>query len=472
MKIEIGELIEAASKYVGIPLYNNKEIDIQDLGCYIDTPSGKTKINYVIKKTGLTGLMISLKSGKTVKCAHGHILRMTQSDVFAKNLKIGDQIDTIDGPDVIVDIEPIEDTTFYDIGIDQPHIYYDHNGVEHHNTLICGALQRQVEQYGRSLIIVPNRDLVDQTYKDYIMLGLDVGKIYHGHKDLDKTHTITTWQQLNSINKKKADLSSDELDILLDGVILVIQDELHLATSNVLFDINSKLMKNVPLSYGMTGTIPKDDHLVYSIRANFGDVVYRVPASELQEKGILATCEVQIHQIHTDKSTFADYHSEKKYVNTNEDILSIIAQDAIEVQKQGDKNNTMILVENIETGQMLSEMIPNQVFLSGSVKSEHRQEGYDEFKDKDGLTFICTFGIASTGISINRIFNLFLVQPGKSFTKVIQSIGRGLRVAKDKDFVSIRDYSTTTKYQKRHLTERKKYYKDAEYPFKVIKRNI
>lgn len=470
MKIEIGELIEAASQYVGIPLQNNEEIDIRELGCYVKTPQGKATINYVIKKTGLSGIKIDLLSGNSVKCAYDHILRMNQEDIFAKNLKVGDQLDTINGPDVIVNINPIDDTVFYDIGIDYPHIYYDHNGIEHHNTLICGALQRQVEQYGRSLIIVPNRDLVDQTYKDYLMLGLDVGKIYHGHKDLDKTHTITTWQQLNSINKKKADLTQDDLDLLLDGTMMVIQDELHLATSKVLFDINSKLMKNVPLQYGMTGTIPKDDHLVYSIRANFGDVVYRVPASELQEKGILASCEVQIHQINTELTTFKDYHTEKKYVNTNEDVLSIIAQDALEVRKKGDKSNTLILVENIETGQMLSEMIPDSVFLHGSVKSEQRQEGYDEFKDKDGLTFICTFGIASTGISINRIFNLFLVQPGKSFTKVIQSIGRGLRVAKDKDFVSIRDYSTTTKYQKRHLTERKKYYKDAEYPFKVIKR--
>lgn len=470
MKIEIGQLVEAASQYVGIPLYNNEEIDIRELGCYIDTPQGKSKINYVIKKTGLSGIKITLSSGKSVKCAYDHILRINQTDIYAKNLNVGDQIDTINGPEQIVNIADISDSEFYDIGIDYPHIYYDHNGIEHHNTLICGALSKSVEKYGRSLIIVPNRDLVDQTYKDYVMLDLDVGKIYHGHKDLDKTHTITTWQQLNSINKKKADLQQDELDTLVDNTVLVIQDELHLATSKVLFDINSKLMKNVPLSYGMTGTIPKDDHLVYSIRANFGDVVYRVPASELQEKGILASCEVQIHQIFTDKSTFADYHAEKKYVNTNEDILSIIAQDAIEVQKQGDKNNTLILVENIETGQMLSDMIPNSVFFNGSVKSEHRQEGYDEFKDKDGLTVICTFGIASTGISINRIFNLFLVQPGKSFTKVIQQIGRGLRVAKDKDFVQIRDYSTTTKYSKRHLTERKKYYKDAEYPFKIIKR--
>ena len=32
-----------------------------------------------------------------------------------------------------------------------------------------------------------------------------------------------------------------------------------------------------------------------------------------------------------------------------------------------------------------------------------------------------------------RIFNLVLIEPGKSFVRVIQSIGRGIRKAEDKE---------------------------------------
>jgi len=53
--------------------------------------------------------------------------------------------------------------------------------------------------------------------------------------------------------------------------------------------------------------------------------------------------------------------------------------------------------------------------------------------------------------------------------RVIQSIGRGVRVAKDKDFVQIWDVTSRCKFAKRHLTERKKFYKDAEYPFTIDK---
>jgi len=64
-----------------------------------------------------------------------------------------------------------------------------------------------------------------------------------------------------------------------------------------------------------------------------------------------------------------------------------------------------------------------------------------------------------------------LIEPGKSFIRVIQSIGRGLRKAEDKDFVNIYDFTSSAKFSKRHLTERKKFYKKAQYPFKITKVN-
>jgi len=75
----------------------------------------------------------------------------------------------------------------------------------------------------------------------------------------------------------------------------------------------------------------------------------------------------------------------------------------------------------------------------------------------------------STDSSIPRIFNLILIEPGKSFVRVIQSIGRGIRKAEDKDFVQIWDLTSSCKFAKRHLTHRKKFYKDANYPFTIEK---
>jgi superfamily II DNA or RNA helicase len=70
---------------------------------------------------------------------------------------------------------------------------------------------------------------------------------------------------------------------------------------------------------------------------------------------------------------------------------------------------------------------------------------------------------------VPRVFNVVLLEPGKSFVRVIQSIGRGIRRAEDKDFVNIYDITSTCKFAKRHLTARKKFYGEANYPFAVEK---
>ena len=105
------------------------------------------------------------------------------------------------------------------------------------------------------------------------------------------------------------------------------------------------------------------------------------------------------------------------------------------------------------------------------MKSKDRKDEYDEVADADDKIIIATYGVAAVGINIPRIFNLVLVEPGKSFVRVIQSIGRGIRKAKDKDHVQIWDITSTAKFSKRHLTERKKYYNDANYQFTVEKVN-
>ncbi len=61
------------------------------------------------------------------------------------------------------------------------------------------------------------------------------------------------------------------------------------------------------------------------------------------------------------------------------------------------------------------------------------------------------------------------MEPGKSFTRVIQSIGRGIRKSDDKDFVQIYDIASNCKFSARHMAKRKKTYKEAQYPHSVEK---
>src|SRR6056300_75474 len=131
--------------------------------------------------------------------------------------------------------------------------------------------------------------------------------------------------------------------------------------------------------------------------------------------------------------------------------------------------NTLILVDRISAGESLEKKLKGSVFISGSTKNPERKEHYDEVSTSKNKIIIATYGVASVGINIPRIFNLVLIEPGKSFVRVIQSIGRGIRKAEDKDNVQIWDITSSCKFAKRHLGQRKKFYKEANYPYNIEK---
>ena len=75
------------------------------------------------------------------------------------------------------------------------------------------------------MVIVPNKSLVEQTEEDYINCRLDVGVYYGDRKELNKTHTICTWQSLNILDKKSHDNDCLTLAQFLEGVSTIIVDE-------------------------------------------------------------------------------------------------------------------------------------------------------------------------------------------------------------------------------------------------------
>ncbi len=473
-------------------------------------------------------------------------------------------------------------------------------------TIISATLAEMVDQYGRSMIIVPSKDLVKQTERYYKYLSLDVGIFYGMEKNITNRHLICTWQSLNSAVKnnpetietvldgmtclmvdecfspdtkvltpngnvpiaslksgdsvinfnclsgmykvdtvvkvhvnlrkteqeqmlklvfengegieeeikvtenhefllqngnwiKAKDLTSDHLlknihspslfslrrlklkthikktlevynlhiknnhNYIIDGGYVV--KNCHTAKATVLLDLLTKTFGKIPIRWGFTGTIPKDKFASESIRCSIGEVVGSIAASELQDKNVLSNCHIHVKQL-IDYREHKTWPVEIEYLIENKQRLTYIASMIANIASSG---NTLVLVDRIGAGTLLSSLIENSVFLNGDTKSSVRKEHYDEVAERDDKILICTYGIAAVGIDIPDIYNLVLLEPGKSFVRVIQSIGRGLRRGKVKDFVDIYDITSTCKFAKKQLTERKKYYKEANYPFDIQK---
>ncbi|MBR19521.1 MAG: hypothetical protein CMA64_05190 [Euryarchaeota archaeon] len=336
-------------------------------------------------------------------------------------------------------------------------------------TIITAALSKMCEQYGRTIVIVPNKSLVGQTEEDYITCGLDVGVYFGERKELGHQHTICTWQSLNVLHKKTKKAEAPfPLDEFIKDVVCIMVDEVHMAKADVLKTLLTGPFAHVPMRWGLTGTIPKEDYEKVSLIASLGKVINQLSASELQEKGVLAQCHVNIIQTQ-DFQTFRSYPEELTYLTSFKPRLTFMGKLVEEIRSGG---NTLILVDRIKTGELLQEEIPGSVFIQGKTKLEQREEEYSEVATEQYKVIIATYGVAAVGINLPRIFNLVLVEPGKSFVRVIQSIGRGIRKAEDKDYVQIWDITSSCKYSKRHLTARKRFYKEAKYPYTVSKVKI
>ena len=334
-------------------------------------------------------------------------------------------------------------------------------------TIVTATLSAAVEPYGRSIVIVPNKSLVTQTERDYRNVGLDVGVYFGDRKELGHQHTICTWQSLNVLLKNsKNGTAETTIQDFVSGVVCVIVDEVHMAKADALKALLTGVMSQVPIRWGLTGTIPKEKFESQALLVALGPVIGRLSANELQQQGVLAQCHVNVVQLQ-DHVEFSNYQSELRYLLEESGRLDAMANLIAHVNETG---NTLVLVDRITAGRALVERLGvRAVFVSGSTKARDRQEEYDEVAESSDKIIVATYGVAAVGINIPRIFNLVLVEPGKSFVRVIQSIGRGIRKAADKDHVEIWDVTSTCKFARRHLTKRKAFYREANYPFSVEK---
>lgn len=346
-------------------------------------------------------------------------------------------------------------------------------------TIMNAAL---VDSYGKrglkTITIVPSSDLVEQTKIEFLYWGLDTGEYSGDVKDLDHLHVVSTWQAIQN-NK-----------LIMKEFNLVVVDECHGVKGNVLTDILNEHGSHIAYRFGLTGTLPKEEADAMSVQVSLGTPVYEIPAHELIKQGWLARLEIDIKQLEEDfqkeyqeyleqvnpldkpltytkfkEAYLPEYTAEKRYLQNNEQRMLWIKK-CIETKRDEQKGNVFCLVDGVNFGKKLAKMIPGAIFVHGKDKKKARREVYDLFKEHDNLVVIATIHIASTGLNIKRIFNLIFIDVGKSFIRIIQTIGRGLRKAPDKDSVLVTDICSDLKYSKKHLRERSKFYTEAQYPHK------
>lgn len=318
------------------------------------------------------------------------------------------------------------------------------------------------------LILVPDIQLVQQTYQDFLDYGIseDLISKWTGNHEFSPTKIVIANNQI--LLSEKQDTS------VLSTFNTVIIDECHkMATADKI----SKLIKTLKCNhiFGFTGSLPENQYDVWSINRIFGSIIYHKKSIELrQDKFITNVRVVSLELDYKNIPEFsrpsmsnptAGYEEETTWLHTNNFRNSMISKLVNKLE-----TNTLILVDRIVHGEILLDFLKNSTtkqvyFIQGSVEVEEREKLRALMEESTNIVCIAISKIFSTGISIKNLHNIIFAAIGKARIKIIQSIGRSLRLHHTKQVATIFDIADIClTYGSKHFEERKRLYLSEKIP--------
>jgi superfamily II DNA or RNA helicase len=329
---------------------------------------------------------------------------------------------------------------------------------------------------GKILIIVPTVGLVAQMEDDFknYAKGTDwkVSKnchsIYAGQdKETVKDLVLTTWQSIFKQPKSYFDQFS-----------CVFGDECHQHKAKSLTGILEKL-SSCEYRFGTTGTLDGLQCHKLIIEGLFGPSYHVTSTKKLIDKNILSQLKITTILLQYAEE---DRRSVSRY-NYSDEMLWLIHNDKrnrfITDLAGNLKGNTLILFQFVEKhGKYLHELVSQTgrqtFFVHGGVDVEDREQVRKLLEENDNCIVVASFGTFSTGISIKRLHNIIFASPSKSRIRVLQSIGRQLRISEYKEFAKLYDigddlsWKSKKNHTLRHFAERLKIYRSERFEYRPI----
>jgi len=327
-------------------------------------------------------------------------------------------------------------------------------GIVHHptgsgKTVIILALFNLFRNY-RCLYITNRLDLLLQTRKRMIEVGFnpeDIGIVGGGEKEV-KQFTLATCQSLWSLRKTSL---FGEIATSTDVMCV---DEVHILPAETYYKVAMKI--DAGYRFGFSGTpLVDDDFRNKHVIAATGPVLSKVSASLLIEKDLLAEPKILFIKSESPKyeclldETYSEIYDSAIVDNEwRNNAIEQIVRTAVD-----NGLNVLVLVKRIPHGEILSERL-NIPFVSGRDSSEKRSE-YIEKLEKGKIKALISSTIFDEGIDIKNINVLVIAAAGKSYAKIIQRIGRGMRVREGKSSIYVVDFDDIhNKYTKKHSAKR------------------
>lgn len=359
----------------------------------------------------------------------------------------------------------------------------------------------------RFLIIVPTRQLVDQMYNDLIEYGITDICMWTSDSGKKKDGTFkdnSCSSGFSNIIITNHDWITKELDrrnknrnkyFPIEEIGCLIADEVHTVSYGSQI---SKVIEriNAPICFGFTGTLPSDKFKQWSIIGIFGSVVYKNEIVAFQNDGYLAKIEIiPIRGIvkELEKRGSSKYLYSMRHRNKLGDVLedgTIVETDtALKLENQFfeqnceelysplfdkiismfdfSKRNMIVLFDRLTIGKTIYSMLCRKLqdissvyYMDGTIDVSDREQIRYSLENTNGNVLVAQSVTASVGLNIKNLNGIAFCFSGKSFVKVIQSIGRVIRLKKDGSDSKLFELYFNTRYSNSHHLEKMKIFKD------------
>lgn len=268
----------------------------------------------------------------------------------------------------------------------------------------------------------------------------------------------------------------------------------HFTNTNSIKKIVSQCMGS-RWRFGLTGTLTKRGTADFlTIQQFLGPLVMEIPPSFLFDNDYATPVSIKVVILDWLEPEYKEKLADLKLNNNNlegNEVYNLERKMVIESKKRLNyivdfinrtSKNSLVLFQSVkdEYGRQIWNLIREKnsdkevFYVDGDTSEDLREEYKSRMASGGNKILIATYGTFSTGISINNLHNIFLVESYKSEVLIKQSLGRGMRKMEGKEKVNIIDFVddfSTKKYKNylmKHMDERIQIYKKESFEYKIF----
>ena len=324
------------------------------------------------------------------------------------------------------------------------------------------------------LIVVPTLGLVQQMVGDFASYGYteNIHTIQGGTAKATRTRvTVSTWQSIYELPAS-----------YFDQFGCVIVDEVHLAKSKSIAGVMEKCV-SVPFRFGFTGTLDNMQCHRLILEGLFGTVTRVATTNELVKAKHLTpprviVCVLEYPEAVRKQLRRCEYVEEIDFLvgsGPRNKFLALLCREQ--------KFNTLLLFQLVaKHGAALYARVKQTLdkyrpvwYIDGNTPAGEREAIRREMSGDTDAVLLASYGTTQLGVNIPNLRCLILAHPSKSLIRVLQSIGRILRLHEGKTNATIYDIVDDLRIGKyvnhtfKHAEARMAYYAAEKFPVTLKK---